>query len=131
VKPINENTLFATIQLAIENFNTNAISESINEVDYFFIKAGKNNCKVYWNDVYHIESIKNYVKISTYARQKNLLIRSSLVNFVNNILPSKYAANYLKISRAELLLKHIILQYDKNTIVTTQGNFEYSSEVKV
>ncbi len=131
VKPINEYTLFATIQLAIENYNTNNSAAELHTVDYLFLKTGKSTTKVYWKDVYYIETLKNYVKLHTYSRQSGLLIRSTLINFSKTIMPPIFLDKFIKISRAELLLKSIITKFDKEKIITTQGEFENNTGSKI
>ncbi|MFM2388079.1 MAG: hypothetical protein RL660_2836 [Bacteroidota bacterium] len=128
VKPINESTLFATIQLALANSENATDNSNLQDVDYFFVKAGRTNQKVLWKDVYRVEALKNYVKLYTRTGQSNLLVRSSLLNFTRNILPQNLQASFVKINRADLILKDIIIRYDKTDIETTEGVFELGKE---
>jgi two-component system, LytTR family, response regulator LytT len=128
VKPINENTLFATIQLALANIENKTALDKPEDVDYLFIKIGTTNFKVFWKEVYRVEALKNYVKLYTVAGQSNLLIRSSLLNFTRNILPPTLSAKFVKISRADLIAKDIIVKYNKTNVETTQGVFELGTE---
>jgi hypothetical protein len=77
---------------------------------------------------YRVEALKNYVKLHTRNGQTNLLVRSSLLNFTRNILPQNLLASFVKINRADLILKDIIIRYDKTDIETTEGVFELGKE---
>lgn len=134
VKPNNGPTIFASIQTAISNFSNNTAAklpgEEAKEEDYFFTKIGTKLKKVYWNDVQVVCSIKNYVKLITEENNAGYLIRSSLQNFLNSILPKKFSGLLLQVNRQTALQKEAIIEcHDDFVIITKYGKFESTKSV--
>jgi two-component system, LytTR family, response regulator LytT len=129
VKPVNAPNLFAAVQLAVENFETNkVIAAQVEEKpDYFFVKLGNKLIKVFWKDVYHMEAIKNYVKIKTTQYGSEVLIRGSLSQVLQNMLPAVYKNKFIKINRAEAIAGDIVIKIDNDVIETAYGKFNASS----
>jgi two-component system, LytTR family, response regulator LytT len=132
VKPVNAASLFAAIQLAIENFSTQkAVKvDNISTFDYFFIKQGNKMIKIFWNDIYHLEAVKNYVKIKTKEYNSGLMLRGSLQDVLHNRIPPVTRATFIKINRAEAIAKNIIKEINKGIINTNYGVFKTSGDFK-
>lgn len=131
VKPVNAANLFAAVQLAVDNFinKSNSIAETIQAPEYFFVKVGKKYTKVFWNTVYHLEAIKNYVKITTTEYKNSVLVSGSLQQVQQNMLPTNYKNKFIKINRAEVIAKNIINRIDNNSVETIYGNFTITSNI--
>jgi two-component system, LytTR family, response regulator LytT len=132
VKPVNAASLFAALQLAVENFNTQNIStiDEANTADYFFIKQGDKKLKIFWKDVYHLEAVKNYVKIKTKEYSSSLLLRGSLQDVLQNRMPPFFRNDFVKINRAEAMDKKAIKEVGKGIIKTNYGTFKTSTDFK-
>ncbi len=133
-KPLNAATLYATLEIAIENFYKNKIAatEAITELpNYIYIKTSKGNQKVMWADVVSLQSTKNYVKLLTLDKQHDLLIRSSLQQVVQQMLPAQLHEQFIKINRGQYIQKSIVLKKVHKTIYTNVGEFECTEEVEM
>ena len=130
VKPVNAANLFAAVQLAVDNFmNRNKPAEQREETpDYFFIKQGSQLVKIFWKEVYHMESVKNYVKISSTRQSTAVLVRDSLKQVMQDMVPPLYKPGFVKINRSEVIAKNTILKVEKEFIETTFGKYKLSSE---
>lgn len=130
VKPVNAASLFAAVQLAVNNFNNLNISttETKEIPDYFFVKQGTKLLKVFWKEVYHLEAIKNYVKIKSREHCSAVLVRGSLQQVMQVMIPSDLKNRFIKINRAEAIAKNSITKADKDSIETAFGIFKVSSE---
>lgn len=135
VKPVNNASLFAAVQLAVEHFqNSQSVDISIVKKeaspDYFFTKLGNTLFKIFWKDVYCMESFKNYVQIKTPAKKNGLLIRTSLQQLLQYTIPPNYRNQFIKINRSTAIAKNIILKVNNDSIETTYGSFEGSVDFK-
>ncbi len=130
VKPINAAGLFAAVQLAVENYNNTKNSiEEINKLpDYFFVKQGAKFVKIFWQEVYHLEAIKNYVKIKTTMHTCAFLVRGSLQQVMQVMIPLHLQNKFIKISRAEAVEKSSIINIEKDIMETKYGKFKLSGE---
>lgn len=130
VKPVNAASLFAAVQLAVENFNNteDSLQENTKVPDYFFVKQGIKLIKVFWEEVYHLEAIKNYVKIKTTLHSSGVLVRGSLQQVMQVMIPLHLQNRFVKINRAEAIKKSSITKVDKDCIETGYGKFKVSSE---
>lgn len=133
VKPVNAVSLFAAVQVALENFNApkTANEDEVTTTDYFFIKQGNKMIKIFWKDIYHLEAVKNYVKIRTYEYNSGLMLRGSLQDIMQKILPPNISATFIKINRAEVIAKNIIKEIGKGTVTTNFGMFKTSIDFKL
>jgi two-component system, LytTR family, response regulator LytT len=134
VKPVNAPNLYAAVQLAVENFSKHTsaeLDEKADVPDYFFIKQGNNLIKLFWKDIYHMEALKNYVKIKTPDYNTGVLFRGSLQQVLQNMLPAAFKGNFVKISRSEAITKNSITKVGKGFIETTYGQFKISSDLKI
>ena len=134
VKPVNDKTMFSTIQVAFQNFNNNQSAvrpeDKINESVYFYTKIGAKNYKVSWKDVYLIRAVKNYVEIKTTEFSSTFLIRTSLTHCLESLMPSDIRLSFVKINRAEAIRADIINIYDHQSVSTKYGEFKISSEAQ-
>ncbi|MCX6316860.1 MAG: response regulator [Bacteroidetes bacterium] len=130
VKPVNAANLFAAIQLAVNNFiSKKGLPDDSEEApDYFFVKQGNTMLKICWKDVVHMESIKNYVKIRSNGQPAPVLIRDSLKQVMQDMVPAQYKNDFLKISRSEMIAKKAILKVDKEFAETAFGKFKLGKE---
>jgi two-component system, LytTR family, response regulator LytT len=132
VKPINEANLFAAIQVAVENFSTQQASTQVpqNEtLNYFFVKQGNKLIKIQWQDVYHLEATKNYVKIVTTHIPTGVMVRGSLINVYQKMMPKEYCSKFAQISRSTCLKKDTILKIVDKIAFTAFGNFEATNQI--
>jgi DNA-binding response OmpR family regulator len=129
VKPVNAANLFAAIQLAVENYQ-NIKSPGYNSIDeepvpdYFFVKSGTKLIKVFWKEVYCLESVKNYVRIKSTAHNADLLVRASLQQFLNSSMPEIFRKLFIKINRSTAIAKHTILKINTDSVETHFGILE-------
>lgn len=128
VKPVNDANLFATVQIAFENYKATKhanIEQSPDlAIDYFYTKIGVKLVRINWKEVYLFEAMKNYVHVSTPMYPKGVLLRGSLQGVIDNMIPNAIMSNFIRISRSTLLRKDIILKVIDDTVVTTHGEFK-------
>jgi two-component system, LytTR family, response regulator LytT len=123
VKPSSSATLFAAIQVALFHHSKNEEHITDIEPDFFFLKVGKNDVKINWDDIEKVEHEKNYVRlISRKFSNSGYLMRTSLQNFINNIIPKKYNTSFIQINRKVLLRIDVIDKINKD-------NVQYNSEL--
>ena len=128
VKPINAANVYAAVQIAIQNFKslnpaTQLSSAPEEDLDYFFIKLGQKMVKILWADVYHMEAIKNYVKIKTTTYPLGVLLRSSLQQVLGNMVPAALKNKFIKINRSEAIARRIITALGGGEVATIYGQF--------
>lgn len=130
VKPVNAANLFAAVQLAVNNFISNNKPNAGSEEtpDYFFVKQGNSMLKVNWKDVVHMESVKNYVKIRSLGQNAPVLIRDSLKQVIQDMVPPMYKNEFLKISRSEMIARKSILKVDKDFVETEFGKHKLGKD---
>jgi AmiR/NasT family two-component response regulator len=131
VKLVNIATLYANIQIAVNNFTTNRKFSSTDEeedADYFFVKQKNSLLKIYWKHVYLLEYVKNYVKIFTTQHNGSFLVRGSLVQVLENMIPLTFKNKFIKINRSEAILKSCILIVKTTVVETSFGIFKIGKE---
>ncbi len=131
VKPVNAANLFAAVQLAVDNFiaKDKSTIEKEEMPNYFFAKQGSQLIKIFWKDIYHLEYVKNYVKIKSTQHKFAVLIRGSLKQMLEAMLPPAYKNNFIRINRSEIIAKRDILKMDKEVVETAYGKYKLSSEL--
>jgi len=134
VKPVNDKTMFSTIQVAFQNYSNNLSAvkpeDKISESIYFYTRIGSKNYKVAWQDVYLVRAVKNYVEIKTSEYNSTFLIRTSLTNCMESLMPSGIRSQFVKINRAEAIRADIINIYDNQSVSTKFGDFKISAEAQ-
>ncbi len=133
VKPINAANLFATLQLAVDNFKQQESAEPNQETtpDYFFVKQGDHLVKVMWRNVYHMEYVKNYVKIKSTQSIGSFMVRGSLNQVLQNMLPENFQSSIIKINRSEAIAKNTIIKIGKDFVETTHGQYKITGDQKI
>ena len=133
IKPTNAATLFATLQIAIENHATHQKATMPNEKsaipDYFFSKIGLKIHKIYWRDVAKLESIKNYVSIKVFHTDSEYLIRGSLVQIVQSMIPLDLQMQFVRINRAVYLQHKAILSLNSESVMSPFGEIQSTGEM--
>lgn len=129
-KPVNAPSLFANLQIAIENFITKQEAQpphtEAEAVPFFFIKHGKRTYKVFWNEVELLESMKNYVKIVTPNNKSGYLVRGSLNYVMEKLMPLIVMNQFVRISRAISIRKEDIISFDEEYVYTDNEKYESS-----
>lgn len=134
VKPVNSPSLFAAIQLAVENYQ-NTVSARYDAVEkdvdpnYFFVKSGTKLVKVFWEDVYLLESLKNYVRIRSTSYNGDLLVRASLNQFLKSNIPDSFRRMFIRINRSTAIAKTAVLSINEDSVETPYGRFEKTSDI--
>jgi two-component system, LytTR family, response regulator LytT len=132
IKPANAATLFAAVQTAIENHSTKQTAAMPGETsvtpDFFFSKIGTKIHKIYWKDVAKLESTKNYVSIRTFNSTIEYLIRGSLVQVTQNMIPSALQKDFLRVSRAVFLQRSAIKSLGFDSVQSVFGEIESTEE---
>jgi DNA-binding LytR/AlgR family response regulator len=109
VKPFNKEELYATIEIAISNFQStnNASTDNIKET-FVFVKEGQQYRKVYFDEVLYIESDNNYTRIY-FQDNKKIMVRSSFTEFLEGLpvhefirVHRSYAVSISKIASLEI-----------------------------
>lgn len=119
VKPISIPSLFATIHNAIDNHSLNhkiSLTKTQEPQNLFlYSKVGNNMRKIYWSEVYLISVVKNYVVIKN-VEKHSALIRSSLLNFTEKIIPKEVLGDFIQISRNVMVNKKFIAKTEGNQV---------------
>lgn len=130
IKPVNPASIFAAIQTAIENFSNHLEPQNPIESDekppYFFNKNGNKIVKIFWKDIFIMESIKNYVRIKTFHNPTEYLIRGSLQQVQNFMIPPYLKSIFGKASRSILINVNAIQGFRGDEIITAQGSISSS-----
>ena len=87
VKPFNKEDLFASIEIAINNYQDNKQPE-INQSPSILFKDGHDFVSVDWNKITYIESETNYLKIHI-ENERTVITRSTLTE-MQKLLPSQH-----------------------------------------
>lgn len=128
IKPVNAATVFAAIQTAIEHegkADEPPPSDSLDaRPDFFFVKVGAKNHKLMWEDVYCIEAGKNYVKLRLAANATEYPIRGTLTFVLEQLLPKRLEAQFLRINRSTSLNRRYITAFSGETIYCGAEGFE-------
>lgn len=132
IKPVNTAALFAAVQTAIENHReakTAAMPHEKPDVpDFFFSKIGTKLHKVHWKDVAKMESVKNYVSIKTTGSTSEFLIRGSLVQVMQNMVPPGLHHDFFKVNRATIVHRSTIIALHIDSVDTAFGMLESTED---
>ena len=122
IKPVNQATLFATIQTAIQNkvpANKPVVDKlpSVEEQsDCFFVKVGKHNLKLCWQDVYCLEATKNYVQIRVIDTPVTYTVRGTLQSIMQEVVPPPLQPAFHRFNRSTAVNMRHITRYDSEAI---------------
>lgn len=119
VKPPNAATLFACIQTAIQNYNTQQYGSlnSRQEASFFFVKTRNKLKRLDWQDVVLLSSADNYT-IITLADKTEHAIRSSLAMTLKFQIPQQLHDNFLQVNRSEVVQIDYITEIDEDELIT-------------
>lgn len=125
IKPVNPATLFAAIQTAIQN-QVLANKPMVNKLpdvevpDYFFVKVGKRNLKLHWQDVYCVEASKNYVQIRVIDTPVTYTLRGTLQSVMQQVVPPTLQTTFQQVNRSTAVNLQHITRYDSEAIYCRQ-----------
>jgi DNA-binding LytR/AlgR family response regulator len=92
VKPFNKDELFASIEIAFNNYSTTKSAATATVAvlkDFIFIKDNHRFVKLLFDDIVYIESRENYVVIHTKEKRSNI-IRSTFTDFITELPAEKF-----------------------------------------
>lgn len=129
IKPVDDYSLYAAIQLALQNHALNTPAASLTEQnnhEHFFVKTGNGYKKISWSNVVALAVEDRYTKVITQNVQDVLLIGSRLTKTIQVILPKHLQPAFIQISRTHFINIQHIQQLKESTIYTAQQNFVVS-----
>ena len=96
-KPVTKDQLYSAIEIAFSNFN-NVKESPVSEVqkepsgkrNWIFVKDGHAFRKVYYDDLFYLESEANYVALHL-SGNKKILLRSGLDEFLHQLDDTSFA----------------------------------------
>jgi len=101
VKPFSEENLHSAIEVASFNFFNR---ETLQDEDFFFVKSGGDNVKLYLHQIVYIQSNQNYLLIERFNKP-SISIRATLSDF----LESKKSFPLVKVNRSTAVnLQHLV-----------------------
>ena len=131
IKPASARVLFATIQTAIELYNTDkAATAPLAEEDmpaYFFIKQSGQTFKLNWQDIVSMEAGKNYVTLQLVADGRRYALRGTLSSIIDTQVPPALRADFLRVNRRNAVNRRHITGYDATSVYHHGERFENSS----
>ena len=134
VKPVSSLNLFASIQIALQNFRNNqeATPQTKNEREKdFFIKVGNKISKINWEEVICINAGKNYVTLQIGKEHiPDYPIRSSLLNVITDLIPLELKECFIQINRSQYFNIKFVNEIIKESIISSFGNFEIGEKYK-
>jgi DNA-binding LytR/AlgR family response regulator len=90
-KPVTKDQLYSAIEIAFNNYNlqkevtTDLVKkDSVSTKNWIFVKDGHAFRKVYYDDLFYIESEANYVALHLIGNKK-ILLRSGLDDFIHQL----------------------------------------------
>ena len=117
IKPVNNATLFAAIQAAIERHAAHETAplptDHAPELPaFFFVKVGTRNHKLFWDDVLCLEAGKNYVTVRTAEPPLAYPIRGSLASVLDTLVPAAIRPRFVRVNRRERVNRRFVTSYD-------------------
>jgi len=92
VKPFNKDELFASIEIAFNNYSSTkglATAAIASPKDFIFIKDGHRFVKLLFDDIVYVESRENYVVIHV-KDKRSIIIRSTFTDFITDLPANKF-----------------------------------------
>ena len=88
VKPVSTTRLNDTLKI-IEHAMKLRLSKSVSvNKDFIFVKVDKKKIKIRLDDIFYLESVKDYVKVVT--KKKRYLVYKTLTSFTNELDQTKF-----------------------------------------
>lgn len=108
IKAIQIDAIFKT------NTEIEIIDETSDVIKSIFVKTGKNITKVYFDDIYYIEGLKEYISFFT---KTGRLVSYNRMKKIETILPAK---EFVRIHKSYIIAKSKIQKINKNTVVINE-----------
>jgi DNA-binding LytR/AlgR family response regulator len=122
VKPFNKDELFASIEIAFNNYSSTKIAQanpiitgSTPNKDFIFIRDSHRFIKILFTEIVSIESQENYVVIHT-KDKKNSMFRSTFSDFLAQLPES----NFIRIHRS-FAVQLSLIEHVEPTEITAAG----------
>ncbi len=99
VKPFNKEELFASIEIAFNNYANAKKTQTVTSIisnagkDFIFIRDSHRFIKILFNEIVSIESQENYVVIHT-KDKKSSMIRSTFSNFLAQLPENNFIRSH-------------------------------------
>lgn len=127
-KPVSPASLIATIQTAINNFNSQVVAQQKEGDDcpFFFVKSGNKYKKITWKEVAYLRSEKKYTCIYNTMDKTEHYIKSTLINTLRYIVPSNLRDMFVQVNRSEVVNLQYITEYAADEVKTGFKTFTVS-----
>lgn len=129
LKPIAFNRFISAVEKAKTQIQktANKLNNIATENEYFFIKTdGKNKFKrVAVDDIFYVESIKNYIVIHTFDEQ---IVTYNTLKYFEEKLPEN---NFVKIHKSFIIALNKIEKTDNNEVWLLQKNLPLGDTYKI
>lgn len=132
-KPVHPASLLATVQSAINNFNSStepSATTSSETNSFFFIKQGNKYRKIDWTDVVYARAEQNYTVIYNDVDRTEYYIRSTLSKTLGAIIPAHLRASFLQVNRGEAVQLKFIQEIATDEVRTTQRAFSITESFR-
>jgi DNA-binding LytR/AlgR family response regulator len=119
IKPVNPAALFAAIQVTLARTIEPRMQEQTepgDRPDYFYIKVGSKTHRLSWDDIYCIESGKNYVKLFARDNAAEYPVRGTITFVLDRLVPPRLQQQFFRISRSICLNKAHVTTFSDNFI---------------
>ncbi len=123
VKPFKKNDLFASIEIAMNNFKIS--EEKGSGVEAIMVKDGYDHIKVLLNEIRYISSDQNYA-VFYLTNGKRLMVRSTLME-MNEKLPSRL---FVRINRGTIVNVEYVTEVQTNDLYVGDVHFTISRTVR-
>jgi DNA-binding LytR/AlgR family response regulator len=109
--------LMVAVKLSIDWYELQSKPAETTETlpEFIFVKSGTQKIKIIYNEVTHIEGLKDYAIAHTTANQK-ILIKGS-VKYMSEIFPE---ALFIRVHKSFIVAKDKIRQIEKNKIIINE-----------
>jgi two-component system, LytTR family, response regulator LytT len=137
IKPVNNATLFAAIQTALENHQRHhpvrppgpaetaaGGAAADGPPDFFFVKLGDRTHRLLWAEVSALEAGKNYVTLRTAAYKSGYPIRGSLTYVLEQLVPVALRPQFLRVSRGLCLNVAFLTGFDQDYLYCGDHRYE-------
>ena len=125
VKPFQQDSLFASIETAISNFESTHLKSSKTKVkDVLFVKDKYTYHRVKVSEIQYAKSFRNYVEI--YTKSSSYIYRITLHEFLNT-LPEK---DFIKIHKSHVVNINQIQSISSSEVIVNHKSLPVSPTYK-
>ncbi|MDD7913908.1 response regulator [Polaribacter ponticola] len=124
VKPFDNNTIYASIEVAITNYIEEKVDHNQNKKDHLFLKKNNLYHKVKTDHISYVKSDNIYLEIYTIENDK-FLIRNTLKSFLTE-LPS----NFYKCNKSHIININNVKTFNLNYVFINDKQITVSKEFK-